>query len=56
MSNSPIATTLIDAAKKFAHESYDTSTMRKVLINMVRYNEATRTLIQEMELLEKDLR
>lgn len=48
-------TSLIEAAKHFAHESYEQSTMRSVLINFIQHKEATRILLQEMDLISKEL-
>jgi hypothetical protein len=56
MSKKQIKTSLYEAAQKFAHESYEQSTMRQVLINFMIHKEATRLLIKEMELLSKDLK
>jgi hypothetical protein len=55
MSREPKPTSLLDAAKRFAEESYDQSTMRQVLINLVHHKEATRILLQEMDLISKEL-
>lgn len=46
---------LIQAAEKFAHESYEQSTMRKVIINMVHFKEASEILLRELKLVAKDL-
>jgi hypothetical protein len=54
-SNKQKPTTLLEAAKLFTEESYDHSTMRKVIINLVQHKEATRVLLKEMELISKDL-
>jgi hypothetical protein len=48
-------TSLLDAAYKFATESYDQSAMRKVIINMVHFKQATEVLIRELKLVSKDL-
>jgi hypothetical protein len=48
-------TSLLEAAEKFATESYDQSTMRKVIINMVHFKEASEVLIRELKLVSKDL-
>lgn len=48
-------TSLIEAAYKFASESYEQSTMRKVIINMVHFKQASEILIRELKLVAKDL-
>ncbi len=55
MSKQAKSTSLLEAAQKFADESYEQSTMRKVIINFVYHKEATRVLLRELELLSKDL-
>jgi len=55
MSEEKKPTSLLEAAKFFAEQSYDQSTMRQVIINMVHHKEATRVLIREMDLIAKDL-
>lgn len=55
MSHEMTPTSLLEAAKKFAEESYDRSTMRQVLINLVHHKEATRILLQELDLISKEL-
>jgi hypothetical protein len=48
-------TSLLEAAKLFTEESYDRSTMKKVVHNLVLHKEATRVLLKELELILKDL-
>lgn len=55
MPKQTIQTSLLEAANKFATESYDQSTMRKVIINMVHFKQASEILIRELKLVAKDL-
>jgi hypothetical protein len=50
------ATSLIEAANLFTQEPYEQSTMRAVIINLVHHQEATKTLLREIELMLKEVR
>jgi hypothetical protein len=50
------ATSLIEAAHLYTQEPYEQSTMRSVIINMVHHQEATKTLLREIELMMKEIR
>ena len=55
MSNKKKATTLLEAAKRFTEETYEQSAMRQVIINFAKYKEATRILVRELDMINKDL-
>jgi len=47
---------LATAAKNFASQSPGESDLKKILINFITYPESTQMLLQELELIQRDLK
>jgi hypothetical protein len=47
---------LATAAKNFSNQQPENSDLKKILVNFVTYPESTQMLLQELELISRDLR